>query len=551
LNQPPLTTITPAAADPRQEFEASETAAGDVLPLSFWRAWRWWVPPTVLGTILVVYFIDPFIGDWDGLDYTMLSVAGYPSSMALGRNLFIFGNHLIYQLAHRLFQVPLEDAYLVFKYAVVVQAPLALAACWVLARDVSRSVHTATLATLLLAFSPVFVLYSGQVMTDVPSVLLLAIALIIHLRGLQRDRLIMTLVGAGLLGFGMNLRETLGFYAPWLILAPFIFGRGHSFRHTASRVFLSLVVFAVGAFGWFAYWFISDPHYRWIWFGWRESMAQESARHPITVRNLWPYVMYFFISAPVAFVAMPFAIISEKRATRWRSVSPLLLLGLVGLFANLLLFLNYSTAVNWRYFLTGLPAIAPLSAHFLLRKLAPKVNGLNNALLVCALAVVTFAVVFGIYIRPVSREYIIRRAMSKEYRQQLTNVPRDAVMISGSQTIAVTYWKAMGLGDWKTIGTGGGWPGDQLIPEIRSYLNSGKRVFLDADPQWWLPCGWQRDEIPAIVDLQNHFAFRRVTETIYELRPLNEPDARDLPNLKSLLPENRPEDMKKCKRGRV
>jgi hypothetical protein len=534
-----------------QEFEASEMAAGNVLPSSFWQAWRWWLPPTVLGTILVLYFVDPFIGDWDGLDYTMLSIAGYPSSMALGRNLFIFGNHFIYQLAHWLFQVPLADAYLVFKYAVVAQAPFALVACWVLARDVSRSIHTATLATLLLACSPVFVLYSGQVMTDVPSVLLLAIALIVHLRGVQKDCLTLTLIGAALLGFGMNLRETLGFYAPWLVLAPFILSRGQSFRRNAALVLLSLLVFVICAFGWFAYWFVTDAHYRWIWFGWRDSMAQESARHPITVRNLWPYMMYFFISSPVAFLALPFAIIDEKRSTGWRRPSPLLLLGLVGLFANLLLFLNYSTAVNWRYFLTGLPAIGPLSANFLLRKLFPRVHSQTRALLICSLAVVTLAIVFGIYIRPVSREYIVRRALSREYRHELTHVPRDAVMISGSQTIAVTYWKSMGLGEWKTIGTGGGWPGDQLIPEIKSYLSSGRRVFLDADPQWWLPCGWQRDEISAIVDLQNHFRFRRVTKTIYELRPLNDQDARDVPELKGLLPENRPEDMKKCRRGRL
>jgi len=49
--------------------------------------------PALAGLLLVLYFVDPFIGDWDGLDYTMLSLAGYPSSMALGRNLFIFGNH--------------------------------------------------------------------------------------------------------------------------------------------------------------------------------------------------------------------------------------------------------------------------------------------------------------------------------------------------------------------------------------------------------------------------------------------------------------------------
>jgi hypothetical protein len=547
LSQASPTTNAPAAAETSRPKEASGTAAGNVLPFSFWHAWRWWLLPALIGTILVLYFVDPFIGDWDGLDYTMLAVAGYPSSMALGRNLFIFGNHFLYELAHNLFGVPLQDAYLVFKYAVVAQAPLALIACWVLARDVSRSLYTATLATLMVALSPVFVLYSGQVMTDVPSVLLLAIALTLHYRGLQKDSLGLMLVGAALLGFGMNLRETMGFFVPWLVLAPLLLGPRKPVGTVFFRVLLTCVAFAVCAFGWFAYWFITDSHYRWIWFGWRESMAQESARHPITLHNLWPYMMYFFISAPIAFLALPFAIVNEKRLKGW---SPVLLLGLVGLLANILLFLNYSTAVNWRYFLTGLPAFAPLSAHFLLRKLAPRF-GMKFAMIACVVAVSAFAIVFSIYIRPVSREYIVRRAMSKEYRHQLMQLPRDAVMISGSQTIAVTYWKAMGLGDWKTIGTGGGWPGDALVSQIEEHISSGSRVFLDADPRWWLPCGWQRDEIPAIVDLQNRFAFRRVTETIYELRPSNDPTASDFPDLKNLLPENRPQDVKKCAPGRA
>ena len=43
--------------------------------------------------VLILKFVDPFIGDWDGLDYTILSLRGYPSSMALGRGLFIFFVH--------------------------------------------------------------------------------------------------------------------------------------------------------------------------------------------------------------------------------------------------------------------------------------------------------------------------------------------------------------------------------------------------------------------------------------------------------------------------
>jgi hypothetical protein len=509
---------------------------------SFWRAWPWWFVPAVLGLVLVLIFVDPFIGDWDGMDYTMLSLAGYPSSMALGRNLFIFGNHALYEIAHAVFNLQPEHAYLVFKYAVVAQAPLAVIACWVLARDFSKSIHTATLAALFLAFSPVFVLYSGQVMTDVPSVLLLSLALIVHYRGLQQERVWLVLAGAALLGLGVNLRETIGFYAPWLIVAPFVCGWKFR-RRQLLIVAASCFLFFLCAVGWFAFWFLTDEHYRWIWFGWRESMLQETARHPVTLHNLRPYLAYFFVTAPVLLLSLPFALWNEWRE---RKLSPLFLLGAMGLLADLMLYLNYSTAVNWRYFLTGLPAIAPVSANFLIKVLTRRFRSARIAFATCVAAVLTLAVIFSLMIRPASQQFIARRAMSKEYRQQLVSVPRDAIMISGSQTIAVTYWKAIGAGEWKTIGTGGGWPGDKLLPLIESYLKENRRVFLDADPRWWLPCSWQRDEIPAIVGLQERFSFRRVTDTIYELRSRGEPDATDSPNLERLLPENRPEDTKKC-----
>lgn len=492
--------------------------------------------------MLVLYFVDPFIGDWDGMDYTMLSLAGYPSSMALGRNLFIFENYALYRVAHALFNVQPEHAYLVFKYAVVTQAPLAVIACWVLARDFSRSIHTATLAALFLVSSPVFVLYGGQVMTDVPSVLLLCVALIVHYRGVRQERVWLVLLGAALLGLGVNLRETVGLYAPWLVVAPFVCGWKFRRRQILVVAFSCLIFFLFGA-GWFAFWFITDEHYRWIWFGWRESMQQETARHPITLHNLRPYLVYFFVTAPLLLVSLPFALWNEWRE---RKLSPLLLLALVGLFADLLLYFNYSTAVNWRYFLTGLPAIAPLSANFLLRILTRRFRGARLAFATSVAAVFMLAITFTLLIRPASKQFIERRAMSKEYRQQLAQLPRDAVMISGSQTIAVTYWKAIGAGEWKTIGTGGGWPGADLVPLIENYLKQNRRVFLDADPRWWLPCGWQRDEIPAIVGLQERFSFRRVTDTIYEIRPRGEPGATDSPNLERLLPENRPEDTKKC-----
>ena len=476
------------------------------------------------------------------MDYTMLSLAGYPSSMALGRNLFIFGNHALYQIAHAVFNVQPEHAYLIFKYAVVAQAPLAVVACWVLARDFSKSIHAATLAALLLVFSPVFVLYGGQVMTDVPSVLLLSVALLVHYRGVQQERVWLVIAGAALLGLGVNLRETMGFYAPWLVVAPFVCGWKFQ-RRQIFVVVISCLVFLLCAIGWFAFWFITDAHYRWIWFGWRESMLQENARHPVTLHSLRPYLGYFFVSAPLLLLSLPFALWNEWHE---RKLSPLFLLAAMGLLCDLLLYFNYGTAVNWRYFLTGLPAIAPLCANFLIRILTRRLGSVRIAFAACVTVVLVVAVIFAVLSRRTGQQFSERRAMSKEYRRQLANVPRDAVMISGSQTIAVIYWKAIGAGDWKTIGTGGGWPGDNLVPLIQNYLADNRRVFLDSDPRWWVPCGWQRDEIGAIVNLQERFSFRRVTDTIYELRPRGESGATDSPNLERLLPANRPDDVKKC-----
>lgn len=476
----------------------------------------------------------------------MLSLAGYPSSMALGRNLFIFGNHFLYELAHALFGVAPENAYLIFKYAVVVQTPFAVIACWLLARQVSESLFAATLAALFLVFSPIFVLYGGQVMTDVPSVLLLSIALVIHLRGIQSQRVGLVIIAAALLGLGVNLRETMVFYLPWLALAPFLMGWKVRWREV-GYVGLSLLIFLVLALGWFAFWFLTDAHYRTIWFGWRESMAQESARHPVSLSNAVPYLMYFFISAPLVLTTFPFAAYDEWRRRR---LSPLLLLGLMGMAADLLLYLNYSTAVNWRYFLTGLPALAPLSATFLIRKLEKLFRSQRLAFASCVAVLLVLATIFTILIKPVSQEFIQRRALSKEYRHQLAKLPRDAVMISGAQTIAVTYWKAIGAGEWKTIGTGGGWPGD-LAKAIDDHFAAGRRVFLDADPRWWLPCGWQRDEIPAIVALERRYKLEKVTDTIFEVKPAIDGDVREVPELHRLLPENRPLDTKKCPPGRT
>jgi hypothetical protein len=126
--------------------------------------------------------------------------------------------------------------------------------------------------------------------------------------------------------------------------------------------------------------------------------------------------------------------------------------------------------------------------------------------------------------------------MAKDYGAQLSLVPTDAVMISGSQTVAVTYWRGLGAGRWDVIGSGGTWPGEQLPQVIENYLREGRRVFLDADPRWWADTGWQLSETRMLVQIEPRFRFRRISDTIYEIRPLNDQTANDHPDLQRLLP---------------
>ncbi len=502
-------------------------------PPTFVAAWRWWLPLAVLSLVLALLFVDPFAGDWDALDYTTLALKGQPSSMVLGRSLFIFANHALWLGAHALFDLKAEQAYLLFKYAVVAQSPLAVVACWELARQLAADVRAATVAALLVALSPFYIMYSGQAMTEIPAIWLLAVALIIHLHGLRRKNLWLVLAGAALLGACVNVREAALLYAPWLVFAPFVCGWRLRRRELLITA-LACLTFLLCAGGGFASWWLLDIGlYRKDWHGWVAATRLEAARHPVSLANFGPLLRNFFITAPFALVAFPVAAYREWQLRR--RVSPLLALALVGFCANLALIGHYSVVLNQRYLLTGLPGIAPLVAAYLMRVETNIRRNAQRAFLTVTVGLFCVAVLVGqgvyYYQHPVSHTH----ALTQDYRARLALVPRDAVLLAGSQTVSVQFWRGVGAGEWETIGTGAGWPGAQLSAVIDAHLRAGRRVFLDADPRCWATDGWQLEETQALVALEDQFRFRYLTQTIYEIRPVSDQTAHDAPRLRTLL----------------
>ena len=522
---------------------------------NFRHQYPYWLPPALVALILTLVYLNPFIGDWDGLDYTIFSLHARPSSMALGRSLFTLFNFALYRFAHVIAGIQPQHAYLLFKYAVVIETPLAVIACWIFARDLTGSAPAATLAALMIACSPILVIYGGQVMTEIPSVLFTALALVVHLRGVRQRRWWLMLAGAALLGLGVNLRETVGLYAPWLVLAPFVAAWGGSptvregvtqsgiDRGTIAVIVSSLMIFLVVAFGPFAIWYEASPMFRLDWHTWLSSMQSESERHPISISNLKPFLIYFFMCAPLVTVGLPFAAWKEWRE---RGFTLTLLAAVIGVFATAMLFFNYSTTINWRYFLTGLPAMAPLAGDFYTRIQARRFRGERRGFITAVVGIALIGALMIVLVPPAGNEYFNRLAQAKTYDARLKLIPRDAVVIAGAQTVAVQYWRGIGLGDWDWIGVGAGWPAGQLESKIDEHLKVGRRVFLDADPRWWLPCEWHLVEVRELAAVESHFHFKQIAPTIYEIRPLDDSSANDHPHLENLLPEKRPEEVKKC-----
>ena len=168
-----------------------------------------------------------------------------------GSQSFYLRQSALYELSHALFNVQPEKAYLIFKYAVVAQAPLAVIAVWILARDLSPvgaySDAGRVVRCFLACLCPL-----RRPGDDGRAVSFTAGGRID--RSLARNATRTCLAGAAgrrAFGLGVNLRETIGFYVPWLVFAPFVWAGSFGAGKFCWSLFL--VCFFLCALGWFGF----------------------------------------------------------------------------------------------------------------------------------------------------------------------------------------------------------------------------------------------------------------------------------------------------------
>src|SRR5262249_22793662 len=153
-----------------------------------------------------------------------------------------------------------------------------------------------------------------------------------------------------LFGLSANMREFAVFYLPAIPLVAWHFGR----RWISGLIALAVACVSAlsGAIFWSLY---RAAYYIPAVINWYRLSAQEAKVHPVTIRNLGFLATYAWACSPIATVIGP---LSLKPLAKFRSLRPLLIIGALGLLADLVLLANWDLPVNPRYPLTGLVGLA-------------------------------------------------------------------------------------------------------------------------------------------------------------------------------------------------
>ncbi|MGH9801795.1 MAG: glycosyltransferase family 39 protein, partial [Blastocatellia bacterium] len=263
-----------------------------------------WLPLACVSWWLAWKYQDRFISDWDGFDYTSSVVEGKYSVLGLGRALFLGYNRLLWLAAHRWFNWPPEQAYLLLRYGVIAQTGLAITGIYALSKELSASKLSAFFGALIVAASPYFITYSGRAMSEIPGFVMLNWSLWWMLRSLRLGRLGGFLIAAFLIGLSANVREFAIFYFPFIALAGWVYGL--KWRTIALALTLTVLAAASGMIFWYLHegnlYLDAVP----TWYG---LSAEERRRFPVSINNVWFLGKFAFVCSATVLMLSPLALV--------------------------------------------------------------------------------------------------------------------------------------------------------------------------------------------------------------------------------------------------
>lgn len=426
----------------------------------------------------------PFLGQWDSYDYLKQIVTHQFSDLGIGRPVFVGYNIALWELMRKLLALDTLRVEAVVMLGVVLFGALGVLIYQRLAQNILSS-PASHMAAIALALSPLYAMYSGFIMTEVPMLALLMASALILWKGGTSVSLGRDVAGGVLFGLAVGMREqalTLGAAYVWILwcrqsTAPDRIRSISAFGLAAAAL---AVAPAVGFYLHDAALFMDRLR---TWIGILPTGSGQFRT------NAEASLLFAVAICPGAWLALAGAgvcrLFRKRRGTLVDSAPamrqiPHPVWGFLCCIAlpMLILWRDADVQLHPRYLLILLPASALFCAS-LFRRWVPSRKGLIAWGVMQVLC-------FGLALMALSP---YRRAQTEKMefaRIIRTRIPGAGLMIGGNLSPLLDYYRGIGVRpEWQIQWSGWDWNIETVDARIREAWALGLPVYLSTQPSGW------------------------------------------------------------------
>jgi hypothetical protein len=421
----------------------------------------------------------PFLGQWDSFDYLKEIVSHSLSPLGVGRPVFIGYNIFLWESAKRIFRLEPLRVEIVAMAGTLIFGVLGLL---VFRRLISKFLSPATtqMAVLAMAVSPLYAIYSGFVMTEIPmlATVLASAAILWNANDSHRD--FRDIAGGILFGLSVGIREqalTLGAAFLWILWSR---------RFEAGARIRSIMLFLISAGT-----AIVAP----VLGIWIHDPAGFSARvrtwfHAIPLdsiqfwKNFQASLLFTLSICPGAWIAAAGAglcfLFKKNKIENSRPCIPSPFWGIVCcLFLPIaVLWRDADVQIHPRYALVALPGALILCV-CLYNRWVPSKKG---PLVWAAVQIL----VFGISILSISPWRQAQTERIEFAHQVMKAVPDKGLIIAGSYSPIFDYYRGIGVRpEWRILWSGWNWDAKISEDRICASWADDVPVYLTSGPLGW------------------------------------------------------------------
>jgi hypothetical protein len=430
----------------------------------------------------------PYLGQWDSFDYLKQIVTHQLSALGFGRPVFIGYNILIWESMRRLFRLSPIQVEMVIMAATVLLGVAGVVLFDRLARRLLPS-QMSQMAVVALMLSPIYAIYSGFVMTEVPMlVALLASALVIWKPG-ARNTAWRDIAGGVLLGLAAGIREqalTLGPAFLWILWAA----RGDLKSRMRSMLLFGTAAAASAAVPVFAI-YLHDPA---AFVGRMQTWIQAIPMgEPQFWTNVQASLLYTIAVCPGAWIAAagagivflfrrqnPAQVSGTKEGNANGSAIPNPVAGAVCCLVVpvVALWRDADLQIHPRYEMVILPAVLIFCVS-VFRRWFPSRKG---PIIWAALQIAVFGITLLLF-SPLRRTQIEKIEYARMMRDA---VPGEALLIAGNLSPILDYYRGIGFRPgWRIVWSGWNWDANAAEKVIRRSWAEHIPVYLSENPSGW------------------------------------------------------------------